>query len=160
MSTQVIKTTFKLRRGYAERWKEVNPKLADGEPGFELDTFKLKIGDGKTLWNELPYVTGEGSISPDGTTLALNQNGNISLFGFDAAEPGMVPVKNQLGTLEWKKIEVPIATSSISGIMRLYNSIGENTDGTMTQKAITDELSEKVEVALNIGEEMLIFTQD
>ena len=41
----VIPTTFKLKRGIAARWAEVNPVLAQGEPGFVYDTNKLKIGD-------------------------------------------------------------------------------------------------------------------
>ena len=52
----VIKTTFQVKRGTAARWEELNPILNPGEPGFEMDTFKLKIGDGSTTWKELPYV--------------------------------------------------------------------------------------------------------
>ena len=33
------------------------------------------------------------------------------------------------------------ATASVAGVMKLYASTGSNTDGTMTQKAITDALS-------------------
>lgn len=53
---RIIKTTFKVKRGSKERWEEVNPILAAGEPGCELDTHKLKVGDGSTAWNDLPYV--------------------------------------------------------------------------------------------------------
>lgn len=53
---------------------------------------------------------------------------------------------------------VPNATANTPGIMKLYNTIGDNTDGTMTQKAITDELKEKVEIEFNKDEELLIFT--
>ena len=53
---QVIKTTFQLKRGTAARWVELNLVLAAGEPGFEYDTKKLKIGDGVTPWNDLPYI--------------------------------------------------------------------------------------------------------
>lgn len=59
MATKVIKTTFKVRRGLADTWKQQNPVLAYGEPGFEKDTYKLKIGDGTTEWNLLPYVNAE-----------------------------------------------------------------------------------------------------
>lgn len=52
----VIKTTFQVKRGTAARWEELNLILNPGEPGFEMDTFKLKIGDGSTPWKELPYV--------------------------------------------------------------------------------------------------------
>lgn len=53
---------------------------------------------------------------------------------------------------------LPNATAEVSGIMKLYDTIGNNTDGTMTQKAITDELNEKIEIELNKDEELLIFT--
>ena len=52
----VIKTTFQVKRGTAARWEELNPILNPGEPGFEMDTFKLKIGNGSTPWKELPYI--------------------------------------------------------------------------------------------------------
>lgn len=52
-----IKTTFQFKRGLAQSWINVNPILAAGEPGFELDTGKLKIGDGSTSWNDLAYLS-------------------------------------------------------------------------------------------------------
>lgn len=39
---------------------QVNPVLADGEPGHETDTGKVKIGDGLRSWVDLPYVSGDG----------------------------------------------------------------------------------------------------
>lgn len=63
---KIYKTTFKLRRGQSTEWSSINPLLADGEPGFELDTFKLKIGNGSDKWNALPYVASpNGSIVTD-----------------------------------------------------------------------------------------------
>jgi len=44
--------------------------------------------------------------------------------------------------------------------MKLYNSVGQNTDGTMTQKAISDELDDKVELILKAEEELVIFIND
>lgn len=61
----VISTTFKLKRGSAARWQELNLVLAAGEPGFELDTYRLKIGDGETAWNDLPYIGGGSSGGGD-----------------------------------------------------------------------------------------------
>lgn len=49
---------IQLRRGKAAFWADENPVLHPGEPGFETDTGKLKIGDGKTFWRELPYFSG------------------------------------------------------------------------------------------------------
>lgn len=59
----VVNTTFKLKRGTAARWAEVNPILAEGEPGFVYDQNRLKIGDGKTAWNDLPYIDGKREVS-------------------------------------------------------------------------------------------------
>ena len=42
MAEVTYKTIFKFKRGTSEAWTIVNPTLAEGEPGFELDTGKLK----------------------------------------------------------------------------------------------------------------------
>lgn len=44
------------RRGTAAQWTTANPILASGEPGFETDTHKSKIGDGTSHWADLPYA--------------------------------------------------------------------------------------------------------
>ena len=56
MATQILKTIFQLKRGLSTNWKAANPVLRTGEPGFETDTGKLKIGDGTTAWNDLTYI--------------------------------------------------------------------------------------------------------
>ena len=56
MPKEIIKTTFLLKRGTAARWASVNPILEKGEPGFVYDSNLLKIGDGVTAWNDLPYI--------------------------------------------------------------------------------------------------------
>jgi hypothetical protein len=38
-----------------DEWESTNPILASGQPGFEDDTGKLKIGDGTSRWSELSY---------------------------------------------------------------------------------------------------------
>ena len=53
---EVVKHIYHFKRGTAQRWIEVNPILRQGEPGFEYDTGKLKIGDGFTPWLALPYI--------------------------------------------------------------------------------------------------------
>lgn len=64
-STKVLKTTFRLKRGKSATWTKLNPILASGEPGFELDTNRLKVGDGVTPWNSLSYLC-ESSEDFDG----------------------------------------------------------------------------------------------
>ena len=52
--------SIQCKRANAARWMELNLVLEDGEPGFERDTHRFKIGDGKTAWKDLPYVNGNG----------------------------------------------------------------------------------------------------
>lgn len=68
-------TTIRLRRGNAATWTSTNPVLALGEAGVETDTYKLKIGDGVSLWNALPYfihswadITGKPAVIASGAT--------------------------------------------------------------------------------------------
>lgn len=54
--------TIQLRRDTAANWTAGNPTLANGQPGYETDTQKLKIGDGATAWASLAYFSaGAGS---------------------------------------------------------------------------------------------------
>ena len=57
---------IQFRRDTASEWAKVNPVLAVGEPGFETDTGKHKIGDGVTAWRSLPYKAEVGPIGPSG----------------------------------------------------------------------------------------------
>lgn len=60
-------TRMQQRRGTASEWALENPILAAGEFGVELDTNKLKCGDGVSFWNDLEYVVGiEGPTGPAG----------------------------------------------------------------------------------------------
>jgi len=56
MACTTINAKILLRRDTASSWSIINPVLAQGEPGFETDTEKLKIGDGVTPWNDLGYI--------------------------------------------------------------------------------------------------------
>jgi hypothetical protein len=42
-------------QGTAAEWTQINPVLPLGWLGYETDTRKLKIGDGSSDWNTLPY---------------------------------------------------------------------------------------------------------
>ena len=52
--------------------------------------------------------------------------------------------------------EISTASASTPGILKLYNSTGYNEDGTMTQKAITQELEKKAETSIVEADELLI----
>ena len=55
MAAQTISGKVLLRNDTATNWTTENPTLGKGEFGVEIDTGKLKIGDGVTAWNSLAY---------------------------------------------------------------------------------------------------------
>jgi hypothetical protein len=49
---------IQFRRGTTASWRNTKTKLAAGQPGYDKNKHKLKIGDGKAAWAELPYASG------------------------------------------------------------------------------------------------------
>ena len=50
-------------------WSSLNPILARGQSGYEIDSGKLKIGDGISNWNDLDYVTSPNIIETSFLTM-------------------------------------------------------------------------------------------
>lgn len=67
-------TKIQLRRDTAANWSANNPTPSVGEPCFETDTGKLKIGDGTTAYNNLAYQGG-------GDSLVKSVDNNFSVSG-------------------------------------------------------------------------------
>lgn len=65
--------TVLFRRGTASQWTTKNPILKSGEPGFETDTGKVKIGNGTLAWNALSYLSGVGGGTPGADGLSAYQ---------------------------------------------------------------------------------------
>lgn len=224
--------TILFKRGTSARWKEVNPILAAGEPGFITDQNILKIGDGVTPFDEL-----EPLENTDLSTIALRRdndynykkientfipaNGEVCLV--DVAGYGLrTKVGNGVSTFaqlpyadetilqniyslivkgyyyqgqfytnashtellegvmgriyidaissklytynginyETQTSSLPNATAETAGAVKLYDQMGQNVDGTMTQRAITNELNEKFEMDVVEDEEMVVFDVD
>ncbi len=59
---------WQARRGTAAQWSTVNPILAEGEPGYETDTGKLKYGNGSP-WNSVAYFAPDATPDPETTIL-------------------------------------------------------------------------------------------
>jgi hypothetical protein len=67
MTTDIVT----LRRGTAAQWAQINPILAPGEPGFEVDTRLVKFGDGKTKWTSLGYTIVDTRVFVSKTTVIV-----------------------------------------------------------------------------------------
>lgn len=75
---------FQMKRGRAKAWAKYNPILLNGEPGYEIDTHKMKVGDGRTPWRWLPYI-GDHSKPKDGKSayqiwLEMGHTGTVEDF--------------------------------------------------------------------------------
>ncbi len=56
MASRTVTGLVQHKTGTASQWASVNPVLAKGALGIENNTYKIKVGDGVTAWNDLPYV--------------------------------------------------------------------------------------------------------
>lgn len=128
-----------------------------------LNGLQLKVGDGDTTFANLPYehLSTESPIQlgyyfdddfykDAGLTIPINKTSDW--FYVDLGT--MVGYIFTNGHFAEVKANVPAATSSIEGIMKLYSQTGYNTDGTMTQKAITDEF-DKINAEV-VGDTLII----
>lgn len=113
--------TIKLRGDTATNWTSNNPILALREPGVETDTSKIKIGDGVTAWNSLPYAAGGGSV--------ILQQSFVSASTL-VADTG---AKNKLATgIKWTTADIgcdsydtlTVSVKSSSTVNGTYSEIG------------------------------------
>jgi len=73
--------TIQLRRDTVANWLLINPILNQGEPGFEIDTGKMKIGDGINKWKNLNYTGSTGFTGSHGLTGSPGPQGAIGPIG-------------------------------------------------------------------------------
>lgn len=101
----VVHFRFRLRGGTAAEWTAANPVLLPREPGVETDTAKLKLGDGTTSWNALPYA-GHTDISALNTEITgltnrvnvLETTGGTGGGGSTGSVGNLEPDPNDPGT--------------------------------------------------------------
>lgn len=132
------------------------------------DGLRAKCGDGESTWNQLDYIDEfvvkgyhyEGKFYKDASH-TKEVPGAIHKIYIDIKDRTLYFFNEDefysvsgIGTTS-----KTTASEDTAGTMKLYQSIGENTDGTMSQKAILDELDDKVEVTLDASEELLVFTR-
>ena len=67
-----------LRRDLSQNWNYNDPVLMSGEPGYEMDNRKFKMGDGQTPWSQLPYYC--GVTGPTGNTGPIGVTGPTGAF--------------------------------------------------------------------------------
>lgn len=71
---------IQLRRDTAVNWTTADPILADGEIGVEIDTQKVKVGNGSALWSVQPYLIDTGDYL---ATSDLNDLIGVDIEAYD-----------------------------------------------------------------------------
>lgn len=127
-----------LQRRSDTKLKELNDELT---PLVNADTADSRQPSTTYSEGDIKY----SSLLPTGWYLECTTAGTTG--SGDIALPSPVAEKDTVtdGTVVWTirnltTVEIPNASSTVAGIMKLYSSKGTNTDGAMTQQAITNEL--------------------
>ena len=150
----VIKTIIKLRRNNLYNYEKYQDSFIpeNGELCL-VDTpksgLRVKCGDGVSTFSELPYVDTilykgylfDGVFYKDPQHTQPYEE-NINKIYADLAKAKLYIYDN--GAYQSVSTDAPYATVEVPGIMKLYKSTGQNEDGTMTQKSITDEIEKKM----------------
>lgn len=55
---------LQIRHDTSANWVQANPVLMSGEFGYDVTTKQVKVGDGQTAWNTLPYTLTGPSAEP------------------------------------------------------------------------------------------------
>lgn len=131
------------------------------------DGLRAKVGDGYSTYAQLQYV------DQDIRNAVLQ--GYYYKNGFYKDVNHQIPFKNMINKVYIDKphrkfyyfngeqyvtidANLPPASSATAGAVKLYTTTGYNTDGTMTQKAITDELDLRFKTNVDEDNELLVFT--
>jgi hypothetical protein len=131
---------IQIKRGSTKSWRAAKVKLASGQPGYDKNKHKIKIGDGEKLWAELPYASGlsaEEILSSENDAKVRKktdpEDTTIITYGIE------VPDKNTVGQLYFQQYEAApevdyIVSSGVDGIWtyQIWNSGIAKCWGTLT----------------------------
>lgn len=120
--------TPKNRVDTSSGWQNKNPILEKGELGIESDTNYIKVGDGKTTWNSLSYISSpsaDNKLDANGTAqkaISDSLGNNISktyIKSLSASGSTITYTKgdNKTGTIQLENTTYKDATVSSSGLM-------------------------------------------
>ena len=111
-----VKASLIVRNDSSENWQAKNPVLLQGELGAETDTLLIKIGDGVTPFNNLPYLNNNIPKPTEykvGNVPVFGQNGTIVDSGFAPGGGGTIippateeTIGGVLSSLENNKVRV------------------------------------------------------
>ena len=125
---------------------------------------QVKVGNGTSTFTQLDYYASdiivrgyyfENKFYSDNSHENLIIGSNLKIYVDISTSRLYIYNEEQYTIIN----TVPYASSTDAGILKLYDTTGSNTDGTMTQKAITDQLNTKISVTVEEENELAIFSK-
>lgn len=172
MRSSVVDAVIRLRRDNDYNYEAIKNRFipASGEVVLvdtARDGLRAKVGDGVSTYAQLQFVD-EDIRNP--IQQGYYDNG---VFYKDATKHTQFPMMLNKIYIDKPHREIyyfngeeyikasaqtVTATAETPGIMKLYNTTGQNIDGTMTQKSITDELDLRFKTNVDEDNELLVFS--
>ena len=168
----ILNAVIQLRRDNDYNFKKVENSFvpANGEVilvDTAKDGLRAKVGDGYSTFAQLQYT------DTDLRSTVLHGYFYKEVFYQDAIHS--VPMTGMINKIyiddaarklyyfdgsKYTTIQDTLvtATAEIPGVVKLYGTTGQNVDGTMTQKAITDELDLRYKASIDSNNELLVFS--
>lgn len=136
MAEKEVQAKFRIRTDTSANWLAANPVLLKGEIAYEEDTKFIKIGNGESAWNVLPYFRTESA------TAAAIQKQVILNYAFPVGSIKMTannenPGDSLGGVWErWGYGRVPIAVDEGDADLAVAEQTGGEKEHTLTDEEI------------------------
>jgi len=166
---KIVEATIRLRRDNDYNYEAIKDRFvpANGEVVLvdtARDGLRAKVGDGYSTYAELQFTDEDirntvqqgyfenGQFYRDPTKQTLSQKMTNKIY-IDKPTRRIYYYNG----LDYVLAEANLTTASsdVPGLMKLYNTTGQNIDGTMTQKSITDELGLRFQADIDAEDELL-----
>lgn len=168
----ILNSTIQLRRDNEYNFEKVKNSFipANGEVVL-VDTaregLRSKVGNGVSTYAQLQFTDTDirnavlhGYLINDNFYKTLQKDGLIpQMINKIYVDDSTRKIYFYDG-ITYKNIQTTFTTASAiePGLVKLYATTGYNTDGTMTQKAITDELDLRYKATIDSENELLVFS--
>ena len=171
---RIVVNGISLRRDNDYNYNKVGEKFIPKKGEVCLvDTAKsglrAVVGDGVTKYAELgfaddifvkAYFNKANGKFYKGVDFLEEEIGNTNRIYIDLNNPNHIYYYNGADYVVVGAGELPTASAEVSGIMKLYNTKGNNVDGTISQFIFTQEINKKIEMNIDVGKETVIFGYD
>jgi hypothetical protein len=144
MGATQMANKMQIRRDTVANWTNTNPTLSQGEMGYELNTGKLKIGNGVDAWVDLDYFDDQNGSYNDLRDVPFSDPPHVSDIADAASE---VYVNNAITALKAG------ASSALDTLNELATALGNDANfaGTVTSQLALKANSSSLSVVATSG---------